>query len=289
MKVPVSKTTFAGLLVCAALAGCNCANGRVPAATSDARDTLQDVLSRGELRAGYFVEPPAVFKDPNTSELSGSFVEAIRFIAARMGVKVTFVEVDLARFAGGLESRMYDVSIGPTFRTIQRAKAVSFTNTIFYLGYDGVVKKGRASAFKTEADIDRQGVKVSVKEGSAIHQYVKDNFKKAQVLVLSGTDLSLPLQAVSSGQADVGLMNEHTVDYYVRARPDVETVLADNPIQIAGMSWAVHPHDYRWLQFLNTSLEFLVSTGQMAEWERQYHFGRTLRRGFSEPTQASIR
>lgn len=255
--------------------------------TDVARDTLEDVMRRGEIRAGYFVEPPAVMKDPNTGELRGSFVEAIKFIGSSLNVRVTFVEVDLAHFAGGLQTGLYDVSVGPTFRTIPRARNVAFTNTMFYLGYDGVVTKGRQGEFRTEADVDRSGVRVAVKEGSAIHQYVKDNFTNAELIVLAGTDLTLPLQAVSSGQADVGLMNEHTVEFYARAHPEVDLVLQATPIQVAGMSWATHPHDYRWLQFLNTSCEFLISTGKMAEWERKY-YGRPLRRSLVEPGEPSI-
>jgi len=173
---------------------------------------------------------------------------------------------------------MYDVSIGPTFKTIQRAQSVAFTDTIFYLGYDGVVAKDRARSFQNETDIDKKGITVAVKEGSAIQQYVADNFKNAHVLVLAGSDLSLPLQAVSSRQADIGLMNEHTVEFYLRQHPEVESVLADHPMEIDGMAWAVRPNDQRWLNFLNTSLEYLISTGKMSEWERKYYFGRALRR-----------
>lgn len=227
-------------------------------------------------------------KEPNSGEVYGTYIEAIKEIANDMGVKLTLTEVDLAQFAAGLKNDQYDVSVGPTFRTITRAKAVAFTETIYYLGYDGVTKKGRAHEFKSETDIDKKGVKVAVKEGSAIHTYVKRAYKNAEVIVLSGTDLSLPLQAVSSGQADVGLMNEHTVEYYARANPAVEIILGDNPVQVVGMSWAVRPNDHRWLQFLNTSIEALVSTGQMASWERRI-YGKPLRRTLVEPAESTVK
>jgi len=226
-------TTMMGALI--VVGGCKKTQPTVAGRTERKEDTLEHVLREGTIRAGYFVEPPAVFKDATTGKLSGTFVEAIEFIANALKVKVEYIEVDLAKFKAGLQADLYDVSIGPTFRTISRASAVAFTRTIFYLGYDGVVAKGRASEFKTEAEVNRAGVRVAVKEGSAIHRYVNDNFDKAEIIVLSGTDLTLPLQAVSSGQADVGLMNEHTVEFYVRQRPEVETVLADCPIQVVGV------------------------------------------------------
>lgn len=255
--------------------------------TASAPDTLDEVLRRGELRAGYFVEPPAVMKDANSGDLRGSFVDAIREIASEMGVRVVFVEVDLAQFASGLQSRLYDVCIGPTFRTIPRAKAVAFTNTIFYLGYDGVVKQGKSQDFTRESDIDRPGIRVAVKAGSAIDSYVRTRFTRAKPIVLSGTDLTLPLQAVSSGQADIGLMNEHTVEYYARGHDDVAIVLKANPIQVVGMAWAVRPDDQKWLNFLNTSLEALIATGQMAGWEKR-EYGEVLRRELIEPAEPSV-
>lgn len=241
------------------------------------RDTLATILAEGRIRAGYFVEPPAVMKDANTGQVSGTFVEAIKYIAAQLKVDVQFVEVDLASFSAGLQTNSFDVSIGPTFKTIPRAASCAFTRTIFYLGYTGVVRKGQGTSFTRESDIDQPGITVAVKEGSAIQRYAADNFKKAKVAVLAGTDLSLPLQAVSSGQATIGLMNEHTVEFYQRQHPEVETILAGSPIQVVGMSWAVRPDDLVWLNFLNTSLESLESTGQMAAWERKYYFGRVLK------------
>jgi hypothetical protein len=83
-------------------------------------------------------------------------------------------------------------------------------------------------------------------------------------------------------------MNEHTVEYYARGHSDVAVVLKADPIQIVGMSWAVRPDDQKWLNFLNTSLEALIATGQMASWEKA-HYGRALRRSLVEPIEPSVR
>ena len=165
--IVLSTIVLAILLLC----GCSPRQSNTPAASNG--DTLERVLSRGELRAGYFIQPPAVMKNPNSGEVYGTYIEAIKEIANDLGVKLTLTQVDLAQFAAGLQNDQYDVSVGPTFRTITRAKAVAFTETIYYLGYDGVTKKGRGREFKNEGDIDKKGIKVAVKEGSAIHTYVK--------------------------------------------------------------------------------------------------------------------
>ncbi|QDT78246.1 Glutamate/aspartate periplasmic-binding protein precursor [Gimesia maris] len=266
-----------------AIVGCNQQTHKF----SNKIDTLEKVTQSGVLRAGYFVEPPAVMKDPNSGELRGSYVGAIKTIAAELGVKVDFIEVDLARFAAGIQNDLYDVSIGSTFRTIKRSRVVAFTDTIYYLGFAGVTPKGRGDEFRTEADVNRKGVRVALKEGAALQTYAKERWHNPELVILTGTDLSLPLQAVSSGQADVGFINEHTTEFYARNHDDVEIIFKDNPILVLGMSWAVRPDDTRWLQFLNTSLEALVSTGQMARWERKF-YGEKLRRQIIEPDAPNV-
>ncbi len=264
----------ASVLAFALLSACTQGTGG-PAPSS--HNTLDEIRKRGELRAGYHVEPPSIVRDPSTGKLSGAFVSAIRQIAADLKVKATFVEVGLADFASGLQNDQYDVSLGPTFKTIARAQAVASTNSIYYLGYTGVVRKGTAAKYRNLSAIDKAGVRVAVKSGSPSEQYVRDHCKNATIQAIEGTDLRVPLQAVSAGKADVGVMNEHVVEFYARDHPEVEIVLADHPMLMAGMAWAVRQGDPDWLGFLNTSLEVLISTGQMANWERE-SYGRPLRR-----------
>jgi ABC-type amino acid transport substrate-binding protein len=266
--LPVSALAVAALCACTQGTG-------VPAAPS-VNNTLDEIKKRGELRAGYHVEPPSVVRD-SSGNLSGAFVGAVRQIAAGLKVKATFVEVGLADFATGLQKNQYDVSLGPTFKTIPRAVSVAYTNSIYYLGYTAVVKKGTAAKYGDTSGIDKANVRVAVKSGSPSEQYVRDHWKNATIVVTDGADLSVPLQAVSEGKADVGVMNEHTVEFYARDHSDVEIVLADRPVLMAGMAWTVRQGDPDWLAFLNTSLEVLISTGQMAEWERE-SYGKQLRR-----------
>jgi ABC-type amino acid transport substrate-binding protein len=253
-----------------------CTQGEGTPAAPSVNNTLDEIKKRGELRAGYHVEPPSVERD-SSGNLSGAFVGAVRQIATGLKVKATFVEVGLADFATGLLKNQYDVSLGPTFKTIPRAVSVAYTNSIYYLGYTAVVKRGTTAKYGNASAIDKAGVRVAVKSGSPSEQYVRDHWKSATIVVTDGADLSVPLQAVSEGKADVGVMNEHTVEFYVRDHSDVEIVLADRPVLMAGMAWTIRQGDPDWLEFLNTSLEVLISTGQMAEWERE-SYGKQLRR-----------
>jgi ABC-type amino acid transport substrate-binding protein len=261
---------------CASCAG-PAASPAPAAATPAVVNTFDEILRRGELRAGYHVEPPSITKDPHTGKLGGAFIRSVETIAAALKVKATFVEVDLANFSTSLEQRECDVSLGPTFKTIGRAQTVAFTNSLYYLGYDAVVKKGTAAKYPDDRALDRKLVRVAVRTGSPIDQYVHDHYPQAQIVATTGSDLTLPLQAVSSGQADVGFMNEHTVEAYVKGHPEVVAIFTDHSRQMGGMAWAVRREDQQLLNFLNTSIEYLIASGQMEQWERESHEGRSLR------------
>jgi ABC-type amino acid transport substrate-binding protein len=273
--VMLSKTVLlTALLVASVSYAAPAAQGPAAAAVVN---TFDEILRRGELRAGYHVEPPSIAKDPATGKLSGAFIRAVETIAAALNVKATFVEVDLANFATALEKRECDVSLGPTFKTIGRAQTVAFTNSLYYLGYDAVVKKGTAAKYPDDGALNKKLVRGAIRTGSPIDQYARDHYPQAQIVATTGSDLTLPLLAVTSGQADVGFMNEHTVEAFVKAHPDVVTIFADHPRQMGGMAWAVRREDQQLLNFLNTSIEYLIASGQMEQWERESHAGRSLR------------
>jgi ABC-type amino acid transport substrate-binding protein len=179
-------------------------------------------------------------------------------------------KVDLANFAAGLQSRQYDLSIGATFATPQRATAVAFTRPLFYAGYTGLVPKGQGAKYTRWQDLDRPDLKVSVLQGSAIDTFVRENFKRAQIVRLSGSDLTLPLAAVSAKQADVGLMNQLTVLTYSRQHPELEEILSKDPVAPTYFSWAVRPDDLVWLNFLNTAIDYHLNAGDFFRWESKY-------------------
>jgi len=265
-QIPERKL-FVVLLFMVLLAGCSKESSKQQAAEAD---TLSRIRSTKELHVGYFVFEPTVMENPDGGKPSGVFVDMIESIGKSLDAKVVYHKVDLANFAAGLQSKQFDLCIGATFATPQRATAVLFTRPIFYAGYTALTKPNRAKEFRTWQDTDRKGIRVAVKQGSAIDDFVRENFHNAEIVRLTGPDLTLPLAAVSAGQADVGFMNQLTVFTYHRAHPELVEVLGDNPVASTNFSWSVRPDDVRFLLFLNTALEYLDNTGEVYQYESRY-------------------
>ena len=249
--------------------GCN--PPQAPAvATQQQEGTFERVQKAGVLRVGYFLMEPMIMRDKD-EKLSGEFIDIVEQIAKDMRWKVEYKQVDLKNFAAAIQAGEFDLSIGPTFSSPSRASGASFTRPIMYLGYTGVTTTDKVDKFKNWSDLDQPGVRVAVKQGSAIGDYVTRVFKSAQIISLEQPALSAPLAAVPA-QADVGLMNQVTVFTFLRDNPQsgLKEILANDPVEFTGVCWAVKPGDSRWLEFVNTALKHYEDTGRIAAWEKQY-------------------
>ncbi len=231
--------------------------------------TLQKIQQDGVLKVGYVVYPPTVIKDPNTTELSGHFVDAAKFLAKVMEVKVEFVEATWSTFVGGLQSGQFDLSIAATYRTIPRAMAVAFTRPIIYIGNGAIVRHGD-TRFKSIKDFNKKGIKLAVAQGEASHEYAREHFPNAELTVLSTADLSQPLTEVLAGRADVGLADAWTTSQFAAVHPEAVDLFAGRPYDLTPAGWAVRQDDVVLLQFVNTALDYMESTGRMREWESNY-------------------
>jgi polar amino acid transport system substrate-binding protein len=185
---------------------------RAPGGTGSGHSGLLDrIVERGEMRVGYLVWPPAVTRDESTQQLGGIFPDMVQQVAEALQVRVVWQEVTLANFAAALNTGQVDFSVGPTFVTIPRAAAVSFTTPVAYVGNAAVVRTASNFRPSTLEQVDRRGMRVAVLQGQAIEELVRRALDSAEVVVLAGGNLTAPLAAVAAGQADIGFMNSVTV------------------------------------------------------------------------------
>lgn len=262
-RFPTVLVPLLALLSVLALGGCRNDTG-APARESALAHTTQSKT----LRVGYIVFPPTITKNPNTGDLSGHFVETVKEIARQAGWKTEFVETDWSAFAAGLNSGRFDLSIAPTFVTIPRALAVTFTRPLFFAGNSAVVRKDE-KRFTDIASLDQDGVTISVTQGEAGHEYAKANFKRAKLRVLPGPDQSLTFQDVVSARSDAALGDAYVTAKFAAAHPsDVRDLFGSKPYNLTPVSWAVRTGEFELRGFINDALEALDSQGKLIEFEK---------------------
>ncbi|NOX71105.1 MAG: amino acid ABC transporter substrate-binding protein [Candidatus Micrarchaeota archaeon] len=225
-------------------------------------DTFDRITREGKAVVCYVTWPPSVVKDPDTGEVKGFLIEMIRNIADDAGFDLQLVESSWGGFAADLKTGKCDMAIAGIYPTIKRSTSVSFTRPFYYAGNGALKRKGDAR-FKTISDLNKPGVRVAVLQGEFGHIYAQKYLPKAQLIVLDKTaDNTAPLVAVSSGQADVGLIMSDVVEGYAKEHADVEP-LSDQPYSTTPITWAVRSDDQKLLNFLNNAISYLEAVGDL--------------------------
>lgn len=256
------------ILIFLTLAGCNSCDSDI------ARDSLERVKSDKKITVGYISYSEITSRDNQTGQIKGFLVDVLYETLADLQIpkeNVEFVETDWQNFGLGLETRKYDLSIAGTFNTPVRAKVVEFSRPIFYLGNGAVVRQDD-DRFHTIQDFDRSDITIAVVQGEQGYEYAKNHLKKANLVSLSGADLSVAPLQVKLGKADAALSDQYVLRKYVLNNPEVKDALADNPYDVLPICWSVrkNQHDAALLAYVNAQLEKIESSGKLAEIMSRY-------------------
>jgi polar amino acid transport system substrate-binding protein len=132
-----------------------------------------ELAPTGTLRAAInFGNPILASKDPATGAPRGVSVDLSREFARRLGVPVRFVLYDAAgKVVEGLKSGAWDVA----YVAIDPARAVD-------ISYSGPYVVRQDSPIRANAEVDREGVRVAVGQGSAYDLFLSRSLKNAKLV-----------------------------------------------------------------------------------------------------------
>lgn len=256
----LAKKLFVACVILGAL-GIQCAEAR----------TLQEILSSKKIRLGTVPYPPMTVIDPKTNAYSGLWVDGPTFLFKELGLEVELVETKWPAFAAGLQSNQFDVFVGGSFATPKRAAVLDFSRPIMYMGHSVAVRKKDADKFKTLADIDKPGVVIATVLGSSGYEYCKEHIKNATIRALDTGDLAQGALEVLAGRADAALQDSFKIAQVVNLHPDqLADVFGAQPFDLVFVSYAVSKGNRDLLQFINTSLDWMDSTGKWQDLAKPY-------------------
>ena len=237
-------------------------------------DTLAKVEKTGKIVACTVVDPPAVIKDAKTGALSGHQIDALNLIAKNINATVVWSESTFGGVAAELQSKRCDIIATDLFELIPRAEVIAFVRPpLFYMGESALVKNyGPYSNVKNIYDFDKPNITVAVATGDAGDIFVKEHFTQAKItrIDVESSDLTRFAVEVSAGRADVAISDSNTIRLYAAAHPEVADLFKDKPFALNPVGWAVRQDDTKWLEFINTSLQFLDTQGILSELEKKY-------------------
>ena len=163
----------------------------------------KELAPTGKLRVGLnYQNFLLVNGDGPDGEPRGIAPDLARELARRLGVQVEYVKFDAAgKLADGVIGGACDV--GFLGAEPQRASQIAFTDAYLEIPVTFLVPAG--SKIRGLAEIDQDGVRISVSERSAYDLYLSRNLKKAKLVRAAGIQASYDLFVAQKLEALGGL------------------------------------------------------------------------------------
>jgi ABC-type amino acid transport substrate-binding protein len=251
---------------------------------AQAETAFDRILASGTIRCGYYVFPPATYRDVNTGKLSGFSVDFMERLAERAGLKVEWTEeVTFGNWVASLQANRYDLTCTPMWPELPMARAVLFTHSLFYAGIYPVVRADdtRFSHITDFEQLNRPEYSFLIQDGDA-GSFTREIANKAKIHALApDTASGLYYEELLSKKADVALTDRNAVTEINKARGNqLKLLLADKPLKIQSFPLAMARGETELRDFLNLAIDEMNYSGEI---------DRILRKWESKPGEIYLR
>lgn len=257
----------------------------LPAYADDAKESVFDrVMRTGVIRCGYYVFPPATYRDPNTGELSGITVDMMNEIGKRAGLKIEWAEeYSWSGWTEAMHARRFDVACTPNWPDTPSARVVAFGIPMFYAALFPVVRADdkRFTAANLE-QFNKKDVIFVAPEGDALVSLTHAWFPNAQLNVLPpGADTGASGLQLLTKKADVLLWDDNALyQFNKNNKQKIRAVARSTPVKLQSFSMAVDRNEMVLKDFMDNAVLDLLNDGTM---------DRLLRKWEPEPGKTYLR
>lgn len=273
-----TRRNAAILLVLSLLALIGCTQGQPSSGSKSEMETIRETRV---IRAGWGPYAPYSSLDPATKKPQGFYIDLFESAARESGLKVEWVETTWGTMISDLKANKFQVMASPVFRTIPRAFEVAFSRPIDYFGYSAITRAGE-NRFKTIDDFNREDITLAVTQGEVGHEFAQRHLPKAKLVVHKTGDIALALTDVIEKRADAGICDAWTAKQFAAEHQGaVLDLFADRPFNVVGAGWFVKQDQVELLQFLNTTIDWLESSGEIQRTAAKYQLPSFFRQEFA--------
>jgi polar amino acid transport system substrate-binding protein len=141
---------------------------------------VSDLAPSGKLRAAInFGNPILAARDPSSGEARGVSVDLSRELARRLGVPLELVTYNAAgKVVEALKTGAWDVA----YVAIDPVRANEIDYSAAYVVIEGAYLVREDSPIRSNAEVDRAGVRVAAATGSAYDLYLSRELKQARIV-----------------------------------------------------------------------------------------------------------
>ncbi len=227
-------------------------------ASSAPAAVIADLAPRGKLRAAInFGNPILATREATTGEARGVSIDLSRQLAKYLGVPVELVLYPAAgKVVEGLRSDAWDIA----FVAIDPARAVDMDFTPPYVVIEGAYLVPQESPIRSNAEVDREGVRVAVGAGSAYDLYLLRELRKAQIVRAPTSPAVVDMMVEQKFEVAAGVKQQLEAD--AKRIPGVR--LLDGRFMVINQAMATPKGRPSGLRYLAAFVEEMKSSGFVA-------------------------
>jgi ABC-type amino acid transport substrate-binding protein len=223
---------------------------------------LDVIRARGELKVCIWPDYFAIsFRNPRNSEMEGIDIDLARALAARLSVRLTFVETNFASFMDRVEAGDCDIAMMGVGITPARAQRVAFSRPYLASPVYAVTTRNNPR-IRNWTDIDTPGTVVAVAAGTVMEPLMSRTLRRAELLVVAPPrSREAEIQA---GRADV-FMSDFPYTRRMLLMHDWARVI-EPPDRFGETlyAWALPLNDPAWLGEVNSFVGAVRADGTLA-------------------------
>lgn len=235
-----------------------------PALAAEKESAYDRVLKTQTIRCGYNYYEPVIWRDNETNELKGVYVEYMEALGKATGLKIEWAsEIGWGDVPAALQNEKIDAMCAGTWADARRGVQIAFTKPVFYNTLEVYARIDDKRFDKDINSINDPTITISTVDGGVTADIAAQDFPKAKALALStlGTDAE-ELLNVATGKADITFTNHGPALAFMKANPGkIKRVAPEDPVRVFGVTTSVNIREQELLTLLNTATDQLHNSG----------------------------
>jgi polar amino acid transport system substrate-binding protein len=232
-------------------------------AAAQTESTLDKIKRTGVFTAGVRADFPPIGSVDDKGESIGFGPELAKVFADKLGVKIKYVIVSSPNRIPLIQNGGIDADVGLTTPSKSRNEIIDFTTPHIWDSIVILVKKGASTNLKDYGPPK----KISLTQGSAVIDYVKEHVPNAQFVTFQ--ESAHAAAALIEGKVDAFASNRYGARTIARQHPDF---VVGETFTLDPMAIGVRQNDSKWRNWLDFTMQEMWKAG---EYQALYakHFG----------------
>ena len=227
-------------------------------------DRLDQILKRGTLRVGTTFDTPVFsMRNATTGEPEGFDIDALKTLAPALGVRIEYVKMTFGSMLGDLAADRFDMAMSGMGRTLERARTATFSKPYMRYGKLLMIRSADREKFKSLADVDRPGIRVTYNKGGLNDRFANTELKQATPVGFASNDEATA--ALLAGSVDAQVSDSTAAIYMARSEPRLAVMDPAHPFNQVHVAILLRREDQTLQNFINIWIDQIELDGTLAK------------------------